>query len=69
MRVMFTTQTGGNMVSFLTTDLTALRTLSTESLERRLAIQRAARDPLRYRAALKTVLDERENLDHIVCPS
>lgn len=56
------------MVPFLTTDLTALRTLKTESLERRLAIQRAAHDPLRYRGALKTVLNERENLDHILAP-
>lgn len=56
------------MVPFLTTDLTALRTLKTESLERRLAIQRAAQDPLRYRTAIKTVLNERDNLDHIISP-
>jgi hypothetical protein len=57
------------MIAFLTTDLIALRTLSTEALENRLSIQRRMSDPLRYRSAIKIILNERANLDHILCPA
>ena len=48
-------------IPFATTDLDALRGLSRSRLERRLAIMQTASRPypLRFRAALSAVLDER----------